>query len=470
MSSSRSSAGVLPAPGTKFASATHLRLAVHEACLERGYEMRVNRGGITRGELRGRLASQAARSQPNAGNPCSFRVLWISDPEGVNVTQSNERHSCRAALRKQREAIAREWSRTKIDELRSKLPQNALRPTNGPSDAAIDSEEATDSDEDEEDESSRRRSSRLRTQGKRYKPGQSLVDSLDSHENNSDQAYSDGEEYEAEQSADASGTREKAFEWPHVSEVREEAVRMAQAARIPTPNVGDTFDTPRDLLVHIHAFAQQSGFAMHRRRGDENGSWVVIGCSKGNNRGKRSPEGGCPCLVEAHRSDDGSYTLSKVVLPHNHAVSLRDNATPDVASTSASTPIAGPSNSQATTSFFSPPPRPSPQRFRFHFGTAQPQLQPASGFPAALTFVGDLKALISLLIPDLSPASTSRLATTLIGTGVNSISDLANFLIFEIDTTLPKFLEGLAYREGDDVAEDAFLFFQLMRMYSMDNA
>ncbi|BGP68628.1 hypothetical protein NBRC10513v2_001963 [Rhodotorula toruloides] len=87
-----------------------------------------------------------------------------------------------------------------------------------------------------------------------------------------------------------------------------------------------------------------------------------------------------------------------------------------------------------------------------------------------LNFLADLEALITLLMPDLTPTSTSRLASQLVATGIRSTSDLADVLLFETDRVLPKFLEGLVYREGADIAQDALLFLQLMRMYGMDSA
>lgn len=302
-------------------------------------------------------------------------------------------------------------------------------------------------------------------------------------------------EHSSEDDAEQSGkTPVKTFEWPQISEVREEARRLAQVrklvftstikltllrpqtTRLSAPDVSDTFSSARDLLVQMHAFAAQTGFTMHRRKGSEDGSWVAIACSKGRSSRKHPKQGKCPCVVEAKRNAYGTYRVTKVVLRHNQTLDSPDNApkpqsepTPNFASISFFTPPAGPSSSQ-TTSLFGNLPLSLPQLGRFQFSTG-PQLQPAYPSPLLVpAFLDDLKALISLLMPVLSPSSTSRLATTLIGTGVNSISDLANFLLFETDTTLPRFLKGLAHREGDDVAEDAFLFFQLMRRYSMDNA
>ncbi|BGP23040.1 transcription factor, FAR1-related domain-containing protein [Rhodotorula toruloides] len=206
-----------------------------------------------------------------------------------------------------------------------------------------------------------------------------------------------------------------------------------------------------------------------------------MGSSKSSNKGRRRSKSWTqvkfPRIVEAERNAYGTYRLTRIVLRHDHTLDSPDDdaepeheETPNIASTSSFTPLAGTSYSCTAPSIFTTGRQPSPRFPRLQFDTAQ-ELQPASpARPPPLAFFDDLKALISFLMPNLAPVSASRLASQLIGTGIRSISDLTNFLLFETDTTLPCFLRGLARREGDDVAEDAFSLFQLMRMYSMDSA
>ncbi|KAL7338565.1 hypothetical protein BJY59DRAFT_369174 [Rhodotorula toruloides] len=433
------SSSCLPLPGTEFASPEALRLAVHKGCLAKGYELAVRHGGGFCGELGCRVAAKG-------GGACAFRLLYSGSGTQVHVTQIHEEHTCSQEVRMLRRLAARaDESEAEADE-QQRSPHRSLR-----SRAAVDYHE----------------------------PGLSLLSSCfnSDDEGAMEQSNEDNADQSGEGSVSTSAAKRQTFEWPQISEVREDASRVAETTCLAAPAVGDTFTSARDLPVQLHAFAAQMGFTMHRRRCSKDGSWVAIGCSRGRNRSKLSRQGKCACVVEADRDAHGSYRLSKVVLRHNHDLAPPNDvdepepeATPSAASTSASAPLAGPSNSHATTSFFSPPPLPSPQHPRFHFDTRQPQSQPAPARLPALAFVADLKALISLLIPDFSPASTSRLASQLVGAGVRSVSELTDFLLFEGDSVLPGFLEGLAYREGDEIAEDAFLFFQLLRAYSMDNA
>ncbi|BGO89839.1 hypothetical protein NBRC10512_005608 [Rhodotorula toruloides] len=469
------SSSCLPLPGTEFASPEALRLAVHKGCLAKGYELAVRHGGGFCGELGCRVAAKG-------GGACAFRLLYSGSGTQVHVTQIHEEHTCSQEVRMLRRLAARAWVRSKIVQLEAKLKQpGSTRPVQSSERTDTYNKDASDESEAEADEQQRspHRSLRSRAAVDYHEPGLSLLSSCfnSDDEGAMEQSNEDNADQSGEGSVSTSAAKRQTFEWPQISEVREDASRVAETTCLAAPAVGDTFTSARDLPVQLHAFAAQMGFTMHRRRCSKDGSWVAIGCSRGRNRSKLSRQGKCACVVEADRDAHGSYRLSKVVLRHNHDLAPPNDvdepepeATPSAASTSASAPLAGPSNSHATTSFFSPPPLPSPQHPRFHFDTRQPQSQPAPARLPALAFVADLKALISLLIPDFSPASTSRLASQLVGAGVRSVSELTDFLLFEGDSVLPGFLEGLAYREGDEIAEDAFLFFQLLRAYSMDNA
>ncbi|BGP30321.1 hypothetical protein JCM10296v2_002075 [Rhodotorula toruloides] len=458
----------LSLPGTDFASPEALRLAVHKGCLEKGYELAVLHGGGVCGELRCRVAAKG-------GGACAFRLLYSGNGTQVHVTQIHEEHTCSSEAGKRRRPAAQAWARSKIVQLEATLKQpassQAARSSKRPQTPDDDITDSSSGSEAEGHAQAPRRSLRSRVQVDYYKPNRSRDSRSDEDGDEDEQSSEDEAEQSREVPAASIAAKRPTFAWSPISEVREEARRVAKTARLGAPTVGAS--PPRATCSYNFMLSQL-------RRASP---CIVVTLKK---MARQSPSVAVRVAVRASTrlvpgapasEAHGSYRLSKVVLGHSHDLAPPNDiderepeATPNVASTSASTPLAGPSNSQAANSFFSPLPRPPPQHSRFHFYTAQPQIQPAPARLPALAFLADLKALISLLIPDFPPASTSRLASKLVGAGSRSVSDLSAFLFFEGDSVLPDFLEDLAHREGDEVADDAFLFLQLMRAYSLDDA
>ncbi|BGP06305.1 hypothetical protein JCM10049v2_002126 [Rhodotorula toruloides] len=217
------------------------------------------------------------------------------------------------------------------------------------------------------------------------------------------------------------------------------------------PKVGDTFPSLLAFKLACHRAALASGIELKIKTGDANRA--DMRCRLGERATVNKVMDGpcCSFQIAVYKSfveaNGGDFRVNKRNLVHSCPLEVRQQH-----------------RSSGDTAQWS-----RGKIKEFEYALRKEEAPPATSPPEpAPDFLADLEALISLLMPDLPPTLTSRLASSLNATGIRSISDLSDALLFETDRVLPKFLEGLAYREGADIAQDALLFLQLLRVYSMD--
>ncbi|KAK9160123.1 hypothetical protein Syun_006464 [Stephania yunnanensis] len=90
----------------------------------------------------------------------------------------------------------------------------------------------------------------------------------------------------------------------------------------PLPAVGMLFDNIDKLLTAYQDHAKEKGFAIAIRSSvkDTNAKYVSIPCDRGRNTyfEKHSKRINCPAMVRAVRQGDNCWSVSKVVVEHNH--------------------------------------------------------------------------------------------------------------------------------------------------------
>lgn len=103
---------------------------------------------------------------------------------------------------------------------------------------------------------------------------------------------------------------------------------------VEKPEVGMMFDLEEDVLSYYKQYAKQEGFGVTKRTrksgDDENLRYFIIACVReGKSKSKSSnivklntmEKMGCKAKINAKLCGDGRFTLSIVVLEHNHVVS-----------------------------------------------------------------------------------------------------------------------------------------------------
>ncbi|GAA5839697.1 hypothetical protein JCM11251_002565 [Rhodosporidiobolus azoricus] len=420
-----------PRVGDIFPSVEHFKQACYARALQKGVGLVIDMSSPSRCDLRCRLRSDSTACSIGTGDPCIFSIVASADGSSEEDCQGTEVtvyaaltvHSCDRELRKMRAAGARAFMEARLkvveEQIKQKEEEKAVEPA------------SDDEGEEDDGEGPGRRKSVEKARKRMRCSGRSRDDS-DSDASKSSSASS---------SFSSSPAPDSPF--PSAFKLKNAINALLADGPVSFPSSPTSFASARDLLTHLHAYAQQRHFALYRSSDYFRASYIKILCTRGHSRYSKSTEGRCPMFVEARKGEHGSWTVTDESRKHNHDLE------PTIASTPSSNAIRPKTAKRSRRVNNSAPaiqpschPRSLPAQLPVSSPVALPQpAQPVSSSSA--TFHSDLSAFLLGLSPSLPPAQASLDADLLLFSGIVSQDDLGARLLAE-QFSVDLFLQELA--------------------------
>ncbi|GAA6001280.1 hypothetical protein JCM10207_007499 [Rhodosporidiobolus poonsookiae] len=389
----------LPAIGSIFPSVAAFKLACHRAALAGGFEIKATSANTRFASMQCRLRtlSTATNIRSGTGEGCSLSLHACAEPAGmIKVTKACYRHSCSSELQQQRSAVGAEWTRGRIERL--------------------------------EDEIAGRRDPLKRKR-------KATRESSSSEWSVADEGSSDSANVEASDDEEQKEKEEKRTEptLPSAWDVRDEVAQLRSSGSVPLPSPAESFSSARDLLIRLHAHAQQRSFTIYRRSAP-NASKLFLVCWRYNSRFKNVGNGCCKYSITAHKKG-GTWRVTDTNLEHNH--SLDDNAGAEAVRRAqgrgkgrkAVLEASNEDDGDSSSSFELSPAPPVKRKAARALVAQRVNLLPPS--PASQLF-----SLLCALLPDTPIADLDRAATLLFSLGISSVTSLAELVLVADDTLL----------------------------------
>ncbi|GAA5903982.1 uncharacterized protein JCM6883_002046 [Sporobolomyces salmoneus] len=424
---------MFPAIGTVYPSVLAFKLDSHERALR--HSLNVTTATSVPGIRQETVCGIRPGPAKTRYNYCSCRVVAKKIDGTVRVTEVNQEHTCTEKARKENKENASLVMAVKIDKLKAQLAeeeQGFVRPDEGRKEEEEEGEDVFGSSAHSESESSEEEDSEEYVEPEEQ--------SEHSERDDRDEADgSEGSEEREDERVDEEETRQRDTTlvldlkvrarvlFPTARDLRLEAARLNVRGPTSLPSSNQRFDTARDLLVVLYAYAQERGFALYRYSPYTQLDHLTMIC---NQYYCRNPSAGeARCLFKIHcktSSRDGKWRFLKTEGSHNHrttaVLSADSHSRQDAASSSSalrpssqsSTPSSLPPRSNATVK-----PRPSSTLSRSS-STLSRSSSTLSRFPSDL--VSFLRSFES------SPSALNDTLTALDEAGVTRLDDLVLLL------------------------------------------
>ncbi|GAA5912807.1 hypothetical protein JCM6882_000433 [Rhodosporidiobolus microsporus] len=406
-----------PSVGTIFPSVESFKLSCFEQALEETVELVVDVGSDLACDLRCRLRSDSTASQIGRSSfPCTFSLH--ASGKGANAALCHDRevrvhktwlvHSCDPYARRKRAGEAKQFMTGRVAAVKEQV--EGLEAS---SDAE---EEDEDEDADAAQEAPGERNSAKKAMKRMRRSGrQSSDEDSDNKSDDSDDASFSGR------------TSSRSPPFPSARQLTRENEALLAAGPVSFPSSA-SFPSARDLLINLHAYAQQRHFTLFRTSNSSETNSLTMRCSRAHYRFHNTAEGRCEMFVEAKKGENGKWAVSSKSRKHNHPLG-----------SSTLTPVKEEQPKLAKRSRRSLPVTP-PTVLDQYAKPSSPYLSPpaaATGLrpSAPSTFPHDLDAFLLSLFPALETVGLAQYASLLLSTGLSSLDDLAALLFLEDSTT-----------------------------------
>ncbi|GAA5954036.1 hypothetical protein JCM3765_000729 [Sporobolomyces pararoseus] len=465
--------GFLPPLGTTYSSFDALKLDVLERALSRNLNFRTY-SSQTDKHIDFRCSARTTEDKV-----CHCRVYGSKQRSGfVRVTGKDEEHTC---SEEKRHYLPQGMlhPRAKIQDLKRKVSAREqermkLRREKEQKERRRNSHERALSDESEEENSVLVGKTSDRLLSTRAGKGKSRSRSEDSEEENeiSSEAEEDDDELQSSVQDDSNtpsrhpnsiGTRltpsleqeEVGTIYPNARSVPKEIDCLIAAGPVDCPDLSETFDSARQLLVRLHSYAQQHQFRLNRESKHDELNRLEVRCTRYRATSKKAQNfSRCPCKILAYRDKAEKWRIKTIVKEHNHPT--LDNALPE--KRIEVSPLVSVPRKRARQNPPSPPPPPSPSPSAritptsLDCNSLTPALPPrpisiaSHSHPLSTSTKSTFGSTsFSSLIQSFSscPTQTSTFLTSLSAVGISDVETLSSILKLET-TNFQRFLSGFS--------------------------
>ncbi|GAA5996284.1 hypothetical protein JCM5350_005967 [Sporobolomyces pararoseus] len=213
---------------------------------------------------------------------CNFRAIANNVHGIIKVVDVSEEHTCSATAREANQEQARKIMISKVEKLKKQIQ------------------------EAERGEVVNRQVKRKRLERSRAdsSPEYEVAEEEDTASEDEDDGDFDQSESEAELgSSTARRKRQRASNaskllaktlFPPIKDLQVEIARLKMSGHVSLPSQDEPFNTARDLLITLHAFAQQSGFSIFRHSPLTETSKLVMVCTRRASRYLQEEHGCSP--------------------------------------------------------------------------------------------------------------------------------------------------------------------------------
>ncbi|GAA5953965.1 hypothetical protein JCM3765_000710 [Sporobolomyces pararoseus] len=253
--------------------------------------------------------------------------------------------------------------------------------------------------------------------------------------------------------------------FPNARSVQKEIDCLIAAGSVDCPDLLETFDSARQLLVRVYAYAQQHQFRLNRESKHDELNRLEVRCTRYRPRSKkaRNPSR-CPCKILAYRDEAERWRIKTIVKEHNHPT--LDNSLPEkrievdrLVSVPRKRPGQNPPSPPPPSSP-SPSARITPTSLDCNFLTPALPPRPLSIASRRQLLSNSTKSTFdstsfSSLVQSFSPSptQTSTFLATLSALGISDVETLSSILKLET-TNFQRFLSGIGEKRTRDLIEE----------------
>ncbi|GAA5903986.1 uncharacterized protein JCM6883_002047 [Sporobolomyces salmoneus] len=272
-----------PAVGTVYPSLLHFKLDILKRGLKHSLNLVVTTGrpGVDQ-DIHCQL--KAANSDDNSKTKyCDFRIIARSRNDIVKVARVDEVHTCDVEVRKANEEQARWLLEKKIGKLSKQVKED---PSTRPDSRRKQYKETVSEDEETEDED---------------------------EEKEQESDFADGNESDSEV--------DTKLLFPPAKDLSSRIIEIKNAGPVSLPSTDQAFDTAREMLALLHAYAQTRNFSIYRHSERHSVSKLTMVCTRRAARYKHTAGGQCDFEIRARKGDqDGKWRVLARVGNHNHSI------------------------------------------------------------------------------------------------------------------------------------------------------